>query len=83
MKKLIFVLFLSLSCSASEPKFHFKDCVKVNKGFYRDCKGTVEELITTMGPDVLYTVNVEDCKGSGFYNNFSEEDLTLSTGCGK
>ena len=76
MRKFIFV-FLSLSCFASEPKYHFKDCVEVVGGFYGGCKGTVQEYT-----GLHYGVGI-DCKNEEFYGYFKEEDLKSSTGCKK
>lgn len=76
MKTILFI-FLSLSCLASEPKFHFRDCVSIKNGFYSGCKGTVLKLET----DGYYEVNVDDCKGYGFYDTFNEKDLEPAKGC--
>lgn len=83
MKKFIYVLmFLSLTCIAGEPKFHFKDCVKVTNGFYRGCKGTVEDSNGVEGGRT-YGVSIESCKGEGFWANFNEDELEASTNCPK
>jgi hypothetical protein len=72
-----FALFLiSLTCVAGEPKFHFKDCVKVVSGFYKDCKGKVDAYNPGSGSvEPYYEVDIEDCKGSGFYADFDEDQL--------
>lgn len=75
--KYLFLVVLPIVCIASEPRFHFKDCVKVVKGFYRNCLGTVEDM---NGNDHYY-VNVQDCRGAGFTTVFNENELALSKGC--
>jgi hypothetical protein len=59
---------------ASEPKFHFRDCVKVTRGFYRGCYGVVENQD---GGDDFYGVDGNDYKGNSFYGFFRESDLKL------
>lgn len=79
MKNFIFVLILlSTGSFAKEPKFHYGDCVIVNKGFYKDCKGTVEDF----GGIMTYGVEL-NCRSTGFYKDFDEDDLDPSTGCSK
>jgi len=75
---LLLVPFLAL---ADSPKFHFKDCVKVVSGFYINCKGTVEYLY--IGTDYVYSVNIQNCKGTSFFSNFGEDELGPSKGCEK
>jgi hypothetical protein len=80
MKKLIFLLtFLSLTCLAKEPKFHYKDCVRINHGFYFGCSGTVEDY---MGIDA-YQVQLYGCQGHDLLTTFYESDMELSAGCKK
>jgi hypothetical protein len=79
MRKFIFGLILiSLSCMASEPKFHFRDCVKVTKGFYRGCVGAVENYNgKNRDGENTYGVGSNDCNGEQFYEFFKESDLKL------
>jgi len=76
MLKYSFLILISLTCLASEPKFHFMDCVKITKGFYRGCVGKVGLYFDgkTAEPN-YYEVQVEDCKGGAFYANFIENEL--------
>ena len=41
MLKYFLLLLLAIPSLASEPKFHFGDCVRVEKGFYKDFSGQV------------------------------------------
>lgn len=68
------LILISLSCMASEPKFHFRDCVKVLHGFYRGCVGVVENQDGGTGS---YGVGGNDCNGDSFYSFFEEKDLEL------
>ena len=77
MKKL-FILFLPIFCFASEPKFHFEDCVKVTKGFYQGCKGRITGL---SDPDKYYVTG--ECKIYRFSDTIKESDLTAANGCEK
>jgi len=78
MKKLLILLsFISLTCLGAEPKFHFRDCVKVTHGFYRGCKGRVD----IMSGDTDYYVEMNDCRGVNVYELFDEKNLELSKGC--
>jgi hypothetical protein len=81
MFKYLALLLISLTCLASEPKFKFMDCVRIVKGFYKDCKGDVTSY-SPGGPswEAWYEVHVEDCKGQGFFYNFDEDELE---GCKK
>jgi ribosomal protein L24 len=55
------------------------DCVKVNKGFYKGCKGKVTKFY---GVDT-YEVAINNCKSESFYVNFEEDQLELAKGCEK
>lgn len=77
MRYSMMFLMLSLAAYAAEPKFHFKECVKVTKGFYKDCKGRVDSYLDY---DKNYNVDL-NCKGSSAYVSFKEEDLEATTGC--
>ena len=82
MKKIILILLLSSSCFASdpEPKFHFRDCVKITHGFYKECKGTVESLYETSS----YQVYISNCKDAKYFSVYIEEyDLESSKDCEK
>ena len=83
MKKLLILLsFISLTCLGAEPKFHFRDCVKVTHGFYRGCKGTVDGfVIEDINGNGVYSVQIDDCKGAGVYGEFNDTQLELSKGC--
>ena len=77
MKKLVFLsIFLSTICLSNETKFHFRDCVKVTNGFYKNCKGRIENTAETDKYEVKGV-----CKGEDFGLNFSEQDLELTKGC--
>ncbi len=79
MLKYFILLLIAFTCLASEPKFHFKDCVKITSGFYKGCRGTVEEFY---GVDT-YQVTIGNCRGSSFYGIFNEDLLQLTKGCSK
>ncbi len=49
------------------------DCVQVTKGFYKGCKGNVISYDSDIPPS--YSVDVDDCKGQSFYNDFDESQL--------
>jgi hypothetical protein len=72
-----FALFLiSLSCFASEPKFHYMDCVKVVQGFYRGCKGKVTDYMGGNNSEApSYVVDFDDCKGHPLTQDFYENEL--------
>jgi len=74
--KTLFLLFISLTCLASEPRFHFQDCVEIIHGFYQGCKGTVQD----MEDGVMYGVKAE-CKGASLYVRVKEKDLKSAKGC--
>jgi hypothetical protein len=76
--KFLLLLLISLTCLASEPKFHFQDCVEITHGFYQGCKGTVEDM---QSDSSSYAIKAEDCRGGNFYDWFKESDLKLSKGC--
>jgi hypothetical protein len=80
------LLLISITCLASEPQFHFKDCVKITHGFYLGCQGTVERF-TDLGllgrSNKSYSVQLEDCKGSQAYVELDEKEMKLSSGCVK
>jgi hypothetical protein len=78
-KYLFLLMFLSLPILAAEPKFHFKDQVKIIKGFYRGCTGTVDSFEE---PNYYY-VSMEACGGDsimGEVDKFNEDDLQLIKG---
>ena len=79
MLKYFVLLLIASTCFAYEQKFHFMDCVKVNKGFYKDCKGKVTQFY---GID-MYEVAINNCKSESFYGNFEEDQLELAKGCEK
>jgi len=72
MFKYLFLIFTSGICMASEPKLHYMDCVKIIEGFYKDCHGKVTDYYPA---DQVYTVNVQNCKGSGFTHEFDASRL--------
>lgn len=83
MLKYIVLFLMALTCTASEPKFHFMDCVKILNGFYKNCKGNVvshsnQGAITQLYS--IYGVEVDDCKGNSFTSTFDEDQLE---GCKK
>lgn len=74
-KKTIFLILLSLQCSASEPKFHFHECVQVKSGFYRGCKGIVDVYFEG-GGEYKPSYNLElKCKGEELSKSFDEDNL--------
>lgn len=79
MFKYFLLLMVSGTCFAfdSTPKFHFGDCVRVNRGFYKDCKGIVSNFYGFNA----YGVNILNCKDESFSANFQDMDLELSKGC--
>lgn len=77
MLKYFVLLLMASICLASEPKFHFMDCVKIKSGFYEGCKGKVTQFYGVES----YEVAVNNCKGTSFYSNFNETDLKLTKGC--
>lgn len=79
MKQFIaFIALFSLtSCFAKDPKFHFKDCIKFNSGFYSGCSGIVEEYA-----DGSYRVKLYGCQGDDFFVDASHESrMELFAGC--
>lgn len=79
MKKIILASFLiSMSCFAVDTKFHFKDCVKVMNGFYKNCYGTVEYFYEPS----TYLVMI-NCKKESLEYTFEEKDLESSKECKK
>jgi hypothetical protein len=75
MLKYFALIFISLTCLASEPKFHYMDCVKIIDGFYTGCKGHVVSYRSSTAEGPNYNVDVEDCKGQGFFDYFDEDQL--------
>lgn len=73
------LLLLAIPCFASEPKFHFMDCVRVTRGFYRSCTGTIE----SWNGSNKYNIQSNDCRGESIYAQLEENDLELSKGCSK
>ena len=72
---------MALTCVASEPKFHYMDCVNIIEGFYRGCKGNVVAYYSGNNSDgPSYAVEVEDCKNQMFTRDFDEKSLE---GCKK
>jgi len=70
MFKLLLLLSIA-NAQAAEPRFHFKDCVTINQGFYKGCKGIVRDI----GPsETSYEVDVE-CKGDRFLQYLKEDYL--------
>ena len=78
MLKYFVLLLIASTCLASEPRFHFMDCVKIKSGFYEGCKGTVEEF-----DGKYYSVQIDDCRGSGVYIESEETNLKPAKGCAK
>lgn len=74
MIKYSILLMLSLTCLASEPKFHYMQCVKIVKGFYSGCRGQAVSIDYNSG-DVTYDVHSDDCKGNTFLQTFHEDEL--------
>lgn len=74
--KILYLLFLPIICLASEPKFHFGECVKVTTGFYKDCVGRV----VRMEGQQHFEINGY-CNDASFFESFDEKDLKLSKGC--
>ena|ERR1035437_261864 len=75
--------------SANEPKFHFRDHVRINNGFYSGCEGDVDTVLSynedvhcsDEGKRVItqtfkYDIN-GTCKGRGFSDMIPEDSLTL------
>jgi hypothetical protein len=87
MKKLmLLLLLLSIPAQATEPKFHFKDCVSIQSGFYKGCHGLVQAILHQA--DVLLTHDIYDvnvvCKSESIFQTFKESELKLSPGsCGE
>jgi len=76
MFKYAFLLLISLTCLASQPKFHYLDCVRINDGFYKGCTGKVTEFYPSSSyKAATYSVSVEECKGQGFFYDFYETEL--------
>ena len=84
MRKFLILLLLAFPCLASEPKFHYMDCVKVIQGFYEGCTGNVISYNTYSDKtDSTYTVSVDECNGNdanGLVQDFKEDELK---GCRK
>ena len=78
MLKYFALLLISFTCVASEPKFHFMDCVNITQGFYGGCKGSVTSFIRGNNSDgPSYIVEVDSCKGKSqsFSDIFDQNDL--------
>jgi hypothetical protein len=69
MFKYAVILFLTLPCIASEPKFHFGDCVKIRKGFFKGCRGHASMYVSGK-----YEVDGE-CGFGSFHETFEENEL--------
>ena len=83
MHKFLILFLLVLPCLASEPKFHYMDCVKVIQGFYEGCTGNVISYNIYSDKDSSYTVGVDTCNGKdagGLVQDFKEGELK---GCRK
>lgn len=83
MPKYMFLLLISLTCMASEPKFRYMDCVRIKEGFYKDCRGKVINYYPANGNNSkvpMYEVSVDDCKGGSLIADFFEDELK---GCKK
>lgn len=77
---LIFLLLFGVCAIAAEPKFHFNDCAKVNKGFYRDCMGRVKDINTVDGTfDVDVYCHGVEATTTGF--KASDLDLVKDLSC--
>jgi len=75
----------------SQPKFHFRDCVRVNKGFYSGCAGRVAGFLADTEEEYCadqankhvvvetYKYDVDGfCNGGFFSANLSESDISLT-----
>jgi hypothetical protein len=67
---------VGLADKKDEPKFHFRDCVSVTTGFYKNCKGRIDYKFS----DDEYSVQ-GTCKGSLINVHIIEKYLELSEGC--
>lgn len=77
MLKYFLLLLLAIPCLASEPKFHFMDCVKIKTGFYKNCSGAIQ----SWDGFNRYVVQSYDCRGGDMNAQFYENDLESSKGC--
>jgi hypothetical protein len=68
-KNIVLLILFSSFGFASEPKFHYGDCVKIAKGFFKGCKGH-----TTLYTSGKYDVD-GDCKFGSFHETFEENEL--------
>lgn len=75
-KLILFLLFVSVIAFAREPKFHYKDCVVVKSGFYRNCEGIVDSVFQSDNEDIYY-VDLDSCNGNSTIHsdNFKESQL--------
>lgn len=81
MLKYLVLFLISLTCLASDPKFHFMDCVKISRGFYKGCKGNVTSYYLSADANKpVYGVDITNCRGETFSSDFEEEQLE---GCKK
>lgn len=77
--KYILLAFISLNALASskEPLHHYHDRVRITRGFYQGCEGTVEDVHTQYESKKLeYTVH-SYCKGGDLSFDVPEELLEL------
>lgn len=79
--KYMILLFLSASCFAAEPKFHYGDCVKVTRGFYAGSSGVIDQYRDTTSE---YTVHISKVSSGMYLDEYewiNESELSLSKGC--
>ena len=74
MIKYLFLLMISLTSIASEPKFHYMECVKITQGFYKECTGNAVS-IDYSADGTTYDVEMQNCKGHFFRQTFHEFEL--------
>lgn len=86
-------LALAPMALGSQPKFHFRDCVKVTKGFYSTCQGRITSMLSDQEEEYCsdgnnkhivvskFKYQVEgDCKGGNFMSTLEEAELSLVKG---
>jgi len=80
MKIALLLLLLSTTALATEPDFHYQDCVRIVSGFYKGCKGKVDRLEAEDPADVQYRIDLF-CKGRNPSEEFKPKQLTPAKDC--
>lgn len=71
-KAVLFLTLLPELANGRVPKFTFNECVKVTQGFYKDCKGRLQDWDES---SLTYRVRLDACNGSNAIAQIEEFSL--------